>query len=372
MHAKELIRQSENPNYYEGIWNSIRIEAAEKGIPIHGHFELTPQCNLDCKMCYVHLNKSQMKNIPELKFDEWKKIVDEAIEHGMMFASLSGGECLLHRDFDMLYTYLNSKGILITVLTNGVMLQAKMELFEKYPPSFIQVSVYGYDEISYKQVTGYEHYGKVLNAINIAHEKGLPVGVSVTCSKYLKDIGKIVEYFKNKDISVAVNSWLLPPYDSTGRKLEDFNLSVLENVNISMELYKQNENSYPVPCEKPLPMPGNTCEEICVRGLKCAAGRSDFSINWRGEMSMCVALSEVTGYPLQEGFKNAWEKTQRASKEFQLPGECLSCPYRSVCNHCPAQHLVNAEPGHCDTKICEETMEMVKLGLLKNEFSFVN
>ena len=44
--------------YYVGGYQENK--AREKGIPLSGLFELTPFCNLDCKMCYVHLNKDQM------------------------------------------------------------------------------------------------------------------------------------------------------------------------------------------------------------------------------------------------------------------------------------------------------------------------
>lgn len=37
--------------FYKSVWK----KAFEDGIPISGTFELTPRCNFDCKMCYVHL-----------------------------------------------------------------------------------------------------------------------------------------------------------------------------------------------------------------------------------------------------------------------------------------------------------------------------
>ena len=37
--------------FYKQVWE----EAFAKGIPISGTFELTPRCNISCKMCYVHL-----------------------------------------------------------------------------------------------------------------------------------------------------------------------------------------------------------------------------------------------------------------------------------------------------------------------------
>lgn len=128
-----------NPVFNNEVWAAIRKQAARQGIPIHGHFELTPRCNFDCKMCYVHLQEGQMKGVKELSFDEWKKIIDQALDEGMIFASLSGGECLTSPYFNEIYTYLHSRGVLITVLTNGYFLDKKMPLFKIYPPAYIQV-----------------------------------------------------------------------------------------------------------------------------------------------------------------------------------------------------------------------------------------
>ena len=46
---------------YEHVRRFLDFRAREEAIPLTGTFELTPLCNLDCKMCYVHLNKAQMK-----------------------------------------------------------------------------------------------------------------------------------------------------------------------------------------------------------------------------------------------------------------------------------------------------------------------
>ena len=93
------------------FWNNFRKNASQKRIPIHGHFELTPKCNFDCKMCYIHSKINKVIK-EKLSFFDWVKIIDEAIEAGMVFASLSGGECLLSPYFDKIYLYLKQKGII--------------------------------------------------------------------------------------------------------------------------------------------------------------------------------------------------------------------------------------------------------------------
>ena len=346
------------------FWNNLRISAAENYIPIHGHFEITPRCNLNCKMCYVHLNNAQMGDIKELSLEKWKQIIDQAIDEGMIFASISGGECLTSPYFDELYLYLKSKGVIVFILTNGVLLRKKLPLFVEYPPALVQVSMYGNDESSYQFVTGKNEFANVSNSIIEMHKLGLPVSVAVTASKYLPSVYDIVKKYYELGIGVTVNSWLMPPYENTGRKFEDIKLTPEEQVNISLEILQATNQDIPTVKINSLPKPKRLSKNTeYKKGLLCAAGRSDFSINWKGEMSLCVSLSEPTGFPLIDGFKKAWQQTVQASKNFLMPVECYGCEYLKVCNRCPAQHLINNIPGHCNTDVCKEGMLMVKMGL---------
>jgi hypothetical protein len=51
--------------------------AAQRHIPLSGAFELTPRCNLKCKMCYVRLDKKQLdamgRELTALSGSPWQK-----------------------------------------------------------------------------------------------------------------------------------------------------------------------------------------------------------------------------------------------------------------------------------------------------------
>ena len=47
-------------------------KATRKRIPLGGTFELTPVCNMDCRMCYVKMSRQQQEAIrPLIKAEEW-------------------------------------------------------------------------------------------------------------------------------------------------------------------------------------------------------------------------------------------------------------------------------------------------------------
>ena len=129
---------------YDAVRRFLSFKAREKNVPISGSFELTPLCNLDCKMCYVHLNKDQMRGASLLDVDVWKDIMHQAIDAGMMYARLTGGECLTYPGLRELYLYLADRGVETSVLSNGVAMDADMvAFFREHPPADIQVTLYG-------------------------------------------------------------------------------------------------------------------------------------------------------------------------------------------------------------------------------------
>ena len=72
----------------------------EADYPYGGSFELTPLCNLDCKMCYVHLQDPSVRQ-RMLSGEQWLSIIRQAIDAGMMKPMLTGGEAMTHPAFLM-------------------------------------------------------------------------------------------------------------------------------------------------------------------------------------------------------------------------------------------------------------------------------
>lgn len=98
----------------------LHARACRSGTPLAGNFELTARCNFNCKMCYVHLTaEEQQRRGRELTADEWLAIAQEARSRGMLFLLLTGGEPLIRKDFRYLLTELKKMGLLVSVNSNG-------------------------------------------------------------------------------------------------------------------------------------------------------------------------------------------------------------------------------------------------------------
>ncbi|MBQ5711622.1 MAG: radical SAM protein, partial [Oscillospiraceae bacterium] len=60
------------------------------GVPLSGTFELTPCCNMSCKMCYVRMTKAQQEaQAPLRTAEEWVALGRAAKEKGMLYLLLT-------------------------------------------------------------------------------------------------------------------------------------------------------------------------------------------------------------------------------------------------------------------------------------------
>lgn len=365
----ELIQELKNngvpTNEYQSYVNSfLEMKARRDGIPLHGYFELTPLCNLDCKMCYVHLNNHQFSPSQLMPIDAWTSLIDQAHELGMLRASLTGGESLTYPCFDELYLHLYNKGIRTRIFTNGLLLDDhRIQFFKRYRPSIIQISVYGSSEEEYEAVTGHKVYEQVYANIMRLKETELPVSISITPNAFMKqNFRHLLETVEALGVPYHINSALMTPRKNTGRVKADLSdEQYIELYRIQGEL--KHFDLSPIELSE-LPDANTYNGQDKALGLRCGAGRSSFTIQWDGSMSPCSGLNEEITHPLQIGFKEAWKELNDIAINYMVPIECQECFYHNKCLTCAAMHK-DAPKGHCDTAICEHTKKLLSAGILR-------
>ena len=348
---------------YQRISSFLQSKARETDTPYTGHFELTPLCNLDCKMCYVHLNSTQIKDNRLLSADEWIGLIQQAIDAGMVRATLSGGECLSYPEFNKVYLYLKSKGIATTVLTNGVLLDfERIQFFKEHRPRKIQVSLYGSSDDAYERVTGKRLYSTVIDNIIATKNSGLPIKISITPSRYmLGDVKNTIQRVKDINVPYAINIGIMTPRSSTERDKAKHDISTEDYIDIIRYNRAINGRALePIDTIQSLDTKGN---DVVYEGLRCGAGRSTFSINWHGTMNPCTQLSSIASEPLQVGFENAWNSINIEVKSFPRFISCIKCKYSHACDFCAAENEKLGSRYLLNKKWCEKTCKMVSYGV---------
>ena len=332
----------------------MQEKTREADLPYSGSFELTPLCNLDCKMCYVHLQDPSVKH-RMLSGEQWLSIIQQAIDQGMMEVLLTGGEAMTHPAFWEIYMYLINHGVITQVKTNGLLLNEEaIKRFRAFPPFKLDISLYGCDSASYVAVTGVDAYEQVVQHIRMAVEAGLTIQIMVTPSRYMSHWTEwVMQLAKSFGVPVMVNGALFEPLENTGRKKAEFALTLEEDLRIKEKAKDLFPPLYTA-ADHEFFMKRKNRPVLSDKGLYCDAGRSGFAVNWDGVMVPCLAFPRdiVSGYPLRDGFCQAWGEVNEAVKNYEIPQACHSCELNDKCHYCPMRHPKVAAQHQCDPDYC--------------------
>ena len=340
------------------------------GLPISGNFELTARCNFNCPMCYVHLTNEQVQQLGgELTAQQWLDIARTARDKGMIFALLTGGEPLIRKDFFEIYDGMRKMGILISINTNGSMLRGEiLERFLENPPFRFNISLYGGCNETYQRMCGLPVYDQVKENIRKLRQAGVDVSLNVSITPYNRnDLEQIYIDAEELDVNVKCSSYMYPPIRLNGGDYGVGNrLSAEESAAYSVEWdclrFTPDEFEYRA---KNMANLINTEPEGCLveegEGIRCRAGSTSFWMTWDGRMMPCGMMTSPVVYPLEVGFDAAWEQLRQYTAQIRMPGKCVSCDYREICNVCAAVCL--AETGHFEgvpEYVCHRSKEIVR------------
>lgn len=327
------------------------------GIPVSGTFELTQRCNFGCEMCYVH--DCAQKTDP-LSADEWLSLAQQAKDAGTVFLLLTGGEPLLRDDFEQIYTSLAKMGFLISINTNGSLLEKYTKLFDELPPVRINISLYGADNSTYSCLCRNDAFDKVLSSVKQMKKLGVSMRFNtIFTPENISCYKKIVDISKDLCIPLKPTTYAYPPV-RLGLKKDDsrFAPEAAAEYIFNIDKYRFESEFFAERVNKLLALPAGPAENK----VRCRAGRASFWITADGIMRPCGMMPEPDGRPLADGFAKAWQDIKSATAQIRLPEECLTCKYAGICNVCAA--MCKAETGDFGKTpqyICRMTKQLFSL-----------
>lgn len=103
---------------------------------------------------------------------------------------LTGREPMLHKNFIEIYLYAKKMGLIVNINTNlSLMNDHILETFKLYKPGIIEISVYGYDDNSYKEFT---HFSKVFQIVDEIINKLLKSNINISLKTVLTKKAKTI------------------------------------------------------------------------------------------------------------------------------------------------------------------------------------
>ena len=344
----------------EPLWsNYIHRKGAARGLPIAGNFELTSNCNFNCKMCYVHgSNHSE-----SMSAKDWIELGKAARDAGMVFLLLTGGEPFLRKDFKEIYEALIELGLLISINTNASLIDDDLfEFLVKHPPLRMNISLYACNDEVYGDLCGKRVSEQVKYNIKRLHEAGIGVKINASITPYnASQIEDIYAFAKEIGVHVQSTTYMYPPVRIHS---ETFGVSParFDAEEAAAQMLRCREQYLDVESLKRsaaaiMPDDDNCDSDVGEgEGIRCRAGRTAFWVTWDGRMLPC-GMFPHQGYDVRAlGFGEAWKQVKSFAATIRMPKECTNCSKKNRCTACAAACI--AETGRsdrCPEYICRLT-----------------
>ena len=304
---------------------------SEKAIPLSLHWHMTTRCNFSCPFCYIRDNN----HTENYSYDEVILIIDDMIEQGLLKATLSGGECLIAKDFTKIYRHLKENGVFVSIYTNGSLIDDELlALFRELPPFSVEITFYNCNFSSAPFINA----EKLLsNGINV-------IGKVTVTKENICTFEEIDHWCKDRSIETKVETDLF-----NGNNLEDVSNHLIDSIQLEKfdmirfsEYFAKAKNQI-----KP------------KKGFYCHASKTCIHLSPDLDLSLCYKMKNT--WSLKEHcFKDAYETLQVYIDS--LKNECLvgckGCEAAFMCKMCLAvaeQHRTSngvsfhVPEGYCNT-----------------------
>lgn len=203
---KSMIRKhvGANKDYRYGTGKALKP-------PIQISLRITNVCNHKCDVCGQYGRRGYMKNknskhlFKTLPVEKYKELVDQVAHYKPIFY-VTGGEAFLYPGFVELMNYIKKKGCILSVVTNGVLLEKYAEEIVKNSWDMILVSFDGPKEIHDKCRNLKGAYDAVVKGI-------------LKINEVKKKYGKVKPFVLTSTTISSVNAGVLDKTFEIGKKL---------------------------------------------------------------------------------------------------------------------------------------------------------
>jgi radical SAM protein with 4Fe4S-binding SPASM domain len=313
-------------------------QAGER-VPLQVSIEVTRRCPLECLHCYNNLPMDDMEaRRRELTKEEHFRVLDELVEMGCFWILYTGGEIFARKDFLEIYTYAKKKGFLITLFTNGTIINEQIaDYLAEWPPFAIEITLYGRTRETYEALTMIPgSYDRCLRGIKLLKERGLPLKLKTVATSINKHEVMAMRRFAEEELGVEFKSdGQINPRVDCSRSPLAVRLAPEEVVALDMSNQK-DMSEYRRLANRDVANAPNL--SIIDTVYSCGGGMSSFAINAFGEMSICTISQQEVFSVRQARLSELWEgsiQQLRARKRTRVT-KCIQCRIQTMCGMCPA------------------------------------
>lgn len=323
-------------------YEEVRRHARETFLPLSTTLELTLQCNLRCVHCYnfdrdeprpsfeaLRRPRLPIAGAPEAGRDgkplsdvEVVALIDDLHDAGCVFLAFSGGEALVHPSLLDFVRHARSRGLVVTLKTNGLLLVEMSAALAAAGAGKVEVSLYGAQASTHDafvQVPG--SFERTVAGIRAARAAGLEARISFVLSRRnAEEVPEMLELAKSLDVRCGMDPHLTARYDddaSSARAPAD--------LRVDREIL---ERLYRGPFRGQI-KPGQD------RGVQCSCATAVCGISAFGEVYPCIGAPIPSGNIRDRSFREIWKESPTLNWIRGLRLEdfaaCSGCEHRPWC-----------------------------------------
>jgi PqqA peptide cyclase len=333
--SDDLAETARDPRDGLAVLESRASTAETFGIPLAVLAELTHRCPLQCPYCSnpIELDRGST----ELTTAEWKKVLSELAEIGVLQVHFSGGEPTARKDLVELVQHASEVGLYTNLITSAVLLtREKLAALADAGLCHVQISFQGSEAAAADRVAGFKDaHKKKIEVAKWTRELELPLTVNAVMHRQnLQQLPAIIQMAVDLDAdrlevaNVQYYGWalknraaLMPTFEQleeTTRLVEDARERLKGVLTID----------YVIP------------DYYALRPKKCMGGwgRQFFNISPQGKILPCHAAESITGLEFESVRSNhsiAWiwqnsDALNRYRGTGWMPEPCRSCEFKEV------------------------------------------
>lgn len=173
-------------------------------------WNITRTCNLRCVHCY---SDSMAAKYPgELDWSQMMAVVDDLAAYEIPSLLLSGGEPMIHPRFFDLIDYARSRGLKLTISTNGTLIdREKAALLKAAEVAYVGISLDGIGEVHDRFRGKQGAFKAAVQGFAACHDVGQKTGLRLTLTRHtVSDIERILDFIEQENIQRVCFYHLVP------------------------------------------------------------------------------------------------------------------------------------------------------------------
>lgn len=295
--------------------------------------ELTHNCPLKCKHCYLNAGVGDSMNYKTLM-----NVLEQMIDQGVQCFQLTGGEPFLYEHIDKVIDYLVSKEVKVQVTTSGYILNDKiLKCIDKLENvnGLIQISIDGFNE-SHNFIRGKsDSFEKTIKFLEVIKNKNVQLVVATCIAEQdFKEIEELCIYLKDKGVDLHRIGWV----SEQGRANENNIKSNFGSNEIHL-LIKELKDKY----EDEKFKVGAFEDHNSNNNLNCGLGYRILKVNPSFKLSPCPMISKEIGDINNESLESIYIRNSKIFPSLKSAEEklCKGCELIDKCKDCIAESIVN-------------------------------